>query len=108
MNAWAQANDQRCWVSVLQVFPFGESGYSESTSVCIAIVGDTAQRISCKLIGSLNTRRLRIDPCNHPALVEITYLALRDQQGNTLWIAERLSANELTVTGNCSTTSGIA
>lgn len=87
--------------NAIQVYPFGENGYSEETSSLRQIEPEVVHEISFDLPNGMGSQVLRIDPANKPGLIEIFHLSvLRLDNGQALWdAATAKSLSAVVVTG---------
>ena len=102
----SQLQQRRTGNSVFQVFPWGEQGHEERSSIRVDVMSDVPQRVSCMVGGAIAGSSLRIDPCNHAALIEITCISLRLPDGPMLWSFQPSSMADLRVTGTAVQLSG--
>lgn len=80
---------------IVQVFPFGATGYSEDTSLFKKIKAGTWNTLVFELPEDLGQGPLRIDPVSVPALVEIAEIGISAlSSGDLLWSGRAPSNSE--------------
>jgi len=89
--------------TAVQIYPFGETGYSEETSLLQQIGIDQSEKLSFFLARGLGSGPVRIDPAACPGLIDVDRIAVIDAVSNTMvWEAEgtALLLSNLTVSGS--------
>ncbi len=75
--------------TAVQIYPFGENGYREETSLTQHIDIDRSERLSFYLPHGLGNGPVRIDPAACPCVIDIARIAVRDiASGTVLWEAD--------------------
>lgn len=75
--------------TAVQIYPFGENGYREETSLIQQISIDQSEKLSFYLPHGLGNGPVRIDPAACPCVIDIATIAVRDATSNAvLWQAD--------------------
>lgn len=84
----------------VQVFPFGDTGYSEETALLRITKTGVWDTLEFELPQGLGNGPLRIDPSHEPSLVQIREVFLfADPSGEVVWSIDESSRDQLEVDG---------